>query len=179
MTVPLFQSSIVPARTLPRPPGETGAMSLSAELAALFHRDVTRVQQEITAFPDASTLWAAPEGVTNSAGNLALHLEGNLREYIGRQLGRILYVRQREAEFHSTGLLPLPDLVARIETLRGSIPPIVSGLSSAALDSLYPDPVLGLRLPTRQFLIHLLGHLSYHLGQIDYLRRILTKGKAI
>jgi hypothetical protein len=160
------------------PLGETGAMSLSTELAALFRRDLTRLLQEITAFPDSSTLWATTEGVTNSAGNLALHLEGNLREYVGRQLGRIPYIRQRELEFHSTGF-PLQDMVARIEALRESIPQVVSGLSPAALEAVYPETVLAVPLLTRQFLIHLLGHLSYHLGQIDYLRRVLTRGKAV
>ena len=151
---------------------------MSAELAALFRRDLTRLLQEITAFPDASTLWATMEGVTNSAGNLALHLEGNLREYVGRQLGQIPYVRQRESEFHATGL-PLSDLITRLEALREVIPPVVARLSSAALDALCPEVVLAVPLSTRQFLLHLLGHLNYHLGQIDYLRRVLTRGTAI
>ena len=61
---------------------------LATELAALFARDLRRLQQQLDAFPDDATVWATAPGVTNSAATLALHLEGNLREYIGRQLGR-------------------------------------------------------------------------------------------
>jgi hypothetical protein len=72
---------------------------LASELAALFSRDITRLIQELQAFPDTASLWKTQPGVTNSAGNLALHLEGNLREYIGRQLGHVDYTRDRPAEF--------------------------------------------------------------------------------
>jgi len=153
-------------------------MSLPTELAALFRRDLTRLLQEINAFPDQPTLWATVEGVTNSAGNLALHLEGNLREYIGRQLGQIPYVRHRALEFTSTDV-PLQDITSRVEQVRDLVVQVVSGLSPSILDEIYPEPVLSIPLSTRQFLLHLLGHLSYHLGQIDYLRRILTGGKAV
>ena len=105
---------------------------LSTELAALFARDLKRLIQELGAFPDTSSLWQTVPGVTNAAGTLALHLEGNLREYIGRQLA-----------------------------------------------ATYPEQVLGVPITTRQFVIHLSGHLNYHLGQIDYLRRMTTGDGAI
>ena len=153
-------------------------MSVSIELASLFNRDLKRLLQEVQAFPDPNALWAKPDGVANSAGNLTLHLEGNLRHYIGRQLGNTGYVRDRPAEFSSTGY-SVGELVSRIESLPELIFGVVSSLSAEALDGVYPELVLGVPLTTRMFLLHLLGHLNYHLGQIDYVRRILTRGTAV
>ena len=151
---------------------------VAIELAALYARDLTRLVQQLQAFPGGESLWRTAPGVTNSAGNLALHLEGNLREYIGRQLGNIPYERQRSLEFSDKGL-PVNDVAARIERVQQAIPGVIRGLSSAALDAPYPEQVLGVPITTRQFLIHLLGHLNYHLGQIDYLRRMTTGAGAI
>ena len=151
---------------------------LAPELAALFSRDITRLIQELQAFPDTATLWKTLPGVTNSAGNLALHLEGNLREYIGRQLGAIDYTRDRPAEFGRKDVAQA-ELIARLESVRDLVPPIIAALPASAMDAAYPEQMFGAPISTRQFLIHLLGHLSYHLGQIDYLRRVLTGDSAI
>jgi hypothetical protein len=153
-------------------------MDTAQELAELFRRDITRLLQELTAFPDDGTLWRTLPGISNSAGNLALHLEGNLREFVGRQLGGVDYHRQRDVEFASAGL-SLDDLVKRTTEVKELIPSVVSRLSRRELEATYPEEVLGKRLSTQEFLIHLHGHLNYHLGQIDYLRRILTSGTAI
>jgi hypothetical protein len=144
-------------------------MTLGQELAALFARDLAKLRQEIEAFGDH--LWTVLPGVTNSGGNLALHLEGNLREYIGRQLGGIAYERKRPLEF-STKDLPAADLAARIASLEVAIPAIVSQLTDDSLSAIYPENVLGEPLSTRRFLVHIHGHLTYHLGQLNYLRRI-------
>lgn len=150
---------------------------MNTELAALFARDLTRLIQEIEAFPDEESIWKTSEGVTNSAGNLALHLEGNLREFIGRQLGGLPYERKRDLEFSSRGVAR-GELILRLKGIRESIPEVISNLSSAQLEAEHPH-TQGEGFPNRQFLVHLYGHLSYHLGQIDYLRRLLTGGKAI
>ena len=150
-------------------------MPIEAELVALFTRDLRRLSQQLAAFPSDEALWQVAPGVTNSAGNLALHLEGNLREYLGRQVGGIAYSRQRPAEFGATGF-SRAELIARIDSVRANIIPC---LATANLDALFPEEVLGLPLTTRQFVLHLLGHLSYHLGQIDYLRRVNTTQGAI
>ena len=151
---------------------------LSSELAALLARDLERLIQELTAFPDTASVWTTTPGVTNAAATLALHLEGNLREYIGRQLGGIEYARDRPIEFSKRGV-EQPDLVARIEAVRAMVPQVIEALSEKRLAAIYPEQVLGAPLTTRQFVIHLSGHLNYHLGQIDYLRRITTGNGAI
>lgn len=151
---------------------------LSAELAALFARDIARLIQELRAFPDTASLWKTTPGVTNAAGSLALHLEGNLREYIGRQLGGVAYTRQRPLEFSTRGV-EQTELMARLETVKELVARVVSGLSSEQLDAIYPELVLGNPMTTRQFLVHLEGHLNYHLGQVDYLRRFVTANGAI
>ncbi len=153
-------------------------MALSTELAALFRRDLTRLAQEVGAFPDEAMLWAIRPGVANSAGHLTLHLEGNLREYVGRQLGGIPYTRDRPLEFSSPAL-PAAELMSRVNGVKDSIPGVIETLTSEQLDVVFPEQVLGTPLTTRQFLMHLFGHLSYHLGQVDYLRRLLTEGPSI
>ena len=149
-------------------------MSFSSELAALFRRDLTKLAMQVRAFPNVETLWEVPgAGVTNSAGNLALHLEGNLREYIGRQLGGLAYARVRDLEFSVKGL-GVDEVAGRIDALVDLIPGVVSSLTQEKLEATYPENVLGSPLSTRQFLVHLQGHLNYHLGQIDSSRRMLT-----
>jgi hypothetical protein len=151
---------------------------LSTELADLYARDLTRLIQELTAFPDTASLWKTAPGVSNAAGTLALHLEGGLRHFIGRQLGKIEYTRDRPLEFSARGV-ERAELIARIEAVKASIPPVIAALSDAALDAIYPENVTGKPLTTRQWLIHLNGHINYHLGQVDYLRRFATGNGAI
>jgi len=150
----------------------------AAELAALFERDLLRLEQELRAFPDTESLWRTAPGVSNAAGTLALHLEGNLREYVGRLLGGVGYHRDRPLEFSARGV-SREELIQRIQALRGLIPPVIARLSDQALAAPYPEPFSGTVLPARQFLVHLFGHFSYHLGQLDYLRRFATGDPAI
>ena len=147
-------------------------MSTASDLAFLFSRDLTRLGQQIEAFPDDEKLWQTLPGVLNPAGNLALHIEGNLREFVGRQLGKLPYKRNRELEFSLRGM-PRDEIGRRLAELRQSIPAVIQELSTEQMEMEYPEVVFEVATTTRQFLIHLYGHLNWHLGQIDYLRRIL------
>lgn len=147
-------------------------------LAPLFRRDLTRLGQQIDALPNDDALWQTLPGVTNAAGNLVLHIEGNLREYVGRQLGKLPYRRNRELEFSLQGM-SRSELGARIGELRLSIPSVIEGITLEQMEMEYPEVVLGVAVSTQQFLIHLYGHLNWHLGQVDYLRRIVTGDGAI
>jgi N-hydroxyarylamine O-acetyltransferase len=154
------------------------ALDSATDLAALYLRDLTRFVQELQAFPDTNACWKTAPGVTNAAGTLALHLEGNLREFIGRLLGQIAFTRDRPREFGERGVTQA-ELIARIEAVRDTIPSVLRTLSCEALDAPYPEPLFGKTLSTRMALIHFSGHLNYHLGQIDYLRRFSTGNGAI
>jgi hypothetical protein len=153
-------------------------MTEAEELAALFKRDLTRLIQELGAFPEDETLWRTVPGIANSAGNLALHLEGNLREFIGRQLGGVEYQRQRPLEFSTAGLTAR-EIATRIEHVRDLVPPVIAALTAAQRAATYPESVYGTPISTGQFILSLYAHLNYHLGQIDYVRRVLTGGGAL
>jgi DinB superfamily len=153
-------------------------MTLAKGLAALYTRDLMRLIQELQAFPNDEVLWERLPGIKNSAGNLVLHLEGNLCEYIGRQLGQIAYNRERDQEFVLTGITR-GELIQRLGAVKELVATVVSRLSGSQLAETYPERVLETPLSSLDFLIHLHGHLNFHLGQIDCLRRFLTKGAAV
>jgi len=148
-------------------------MSTTKELATLFRRDLAKLIQHIESFPSDESLWQVLPGVSNAAGNLALHLQGNLREYVGRQLGQLSYVRNRPLEFSARGLSKR-EVCAQLTELRDAIPTVIEDLSEQQLEMEYPEVVLERATSTREFLIHLYGHLNWHLGQVNYLRRILV-----
>jgi Protein of unknown function (DUF664) len=168
------------AENAPNPvPLEKAPLSITRDdLADLFFRDLSRLMQEIEAFPSDAMLWQIVPGITNPGGNLVLHIEGNLREYIGRQLGQLPYSRNRALEFTAKGV-EREELMGRILELRRLVPSLIQSLSQEALETNFPEAVLGKALSTRAFLIHLYGHLNWHLGQLDYLRRTLSGQGAI
>jgi hypothetical protein len=131
------------------------------------------LRDELLAYPDERAIWAQPPGVPNSAGNLALHLAGNLRWFIGAQLGATGYIRDREAEFAKRNV-PRAELIAQIEAASDEVTRTLATLDPAQLEGPYPLEVGGLHLLTRRFLLHLEGHFAYHLGQLDYHRRMVT-----
>jgi uncharacterized damage-inducible protein DinB len=142
------------------------------ELALLFERDLTKLEKEIAAFHNENNLWIAAPGVINSAGNLSLHLVGNLRTYIGKNVGQVAYIRDRDAEF-SLKQVPQLQLLTMLDETKSIVANALAQFSEADLGKRYIEDVLGFEMTNGYFLAHLLGHLSYHLGQVNYLRRIL------
>lgn len=146
--------------------------TIGSDFAALFTRDLNRLARQLEALDDAH-LWQVLPGVTNSAGNLMLHLNGNLRSFIGVHLGGVAYARDRPREFSATGV-PREEVAADLAGLITLIPRVLADVAESRWDEMFPENVLGAPLSNRHFVIHLYGHLNYHLGQIDYLRRVLT-----
>jgi hypothetical protein len=143
------------------------------EISRLLARELATLRDELLAYPDERAIWSVPKGVPNSAGNLALHLTGNLRWFIGAQLGATGYVRDRDAEF-SRRDVPRAELIAQVEAAADEVTRALAALDPSALDAQYPLEVGGIRLTTGRFLLHLEGHFAYHLGQLDYHRRVVT-----
>ena len=146
-------------------------------LNSLFHRDLTRVGTELSQYRDEQLIWAVPPGIANSAGNLCLHLIGNLNTYIGRELGQTGYVRQRDLEF-SLRDVPRPVLLAQLNETITTVNRTLTTLDESVLDEEYPLLVFEKKTSTGYLLVHLATHLAYHLGQINYHRR-LVEGDAI
>lgn len=136
-------------------------------------RELETLKKEVEATPDDETLWTSPPGVSNSIGNLSLHLCGNLQHFIGAVLGKTGYVRQRDAEF-STRNMPRAELVAGIGRTQGVVTSVLTA-GGIDLEAEYPELVGGkFRVVTGEWLVHLEAHLAFHVGQAGYLRRILT-----
>ncbi|MDZ7624548.1 MAG: DinB family protein [Ignavibacteriaceae bacterium] len=112
------------------------------------------------------------EIVKNSAGNLCLHLCGNLQHFIGAVLGNSGYIRNRDAEFSKKNV-PIRELVAEIELTAKVVEKALKNLPEEILEKTYPINVFGYEMTTEYFLTHLTTHLNYHLGQINYHRRLL------
>jgi len=142
-------------------------------IESLLDRDLDGMNSEIQAFPEEHLIWEAPPGISNPAGTLALHVCGNLNHYIGYVLGGTSYERDRAEEF-SNRSVSREKICRTIVSTRMMLEAIFHGIDPMALASRYPERVGGFDLNTEQFLIHLCTHLSLHLGQVGYLRRILT-----
>lgn len=147
------------------------------ELIKIFDRDLDRLKKEIEAFQNENNLWTTQGDISNPAGNLCMHLLGNLKTYIGKNIGQHPYERDRVAEFNSKNI-PKISLINEIEATKTIIHISLVTMDSGDLDKLYRENVLGFEMTNTYFLIHLTAHFSYHLGQINYLRRILEPEKS-
>lgn len=137
----------------------------------IYERDLLKLKAEIAGFKDEDNIWRKADGISNSAGTLVLHLLGNLNYTIGALLGDSGYVRNREQEFSLTGI-PREKLLADIESTIEAVKAGLQNITQAKLEEMYPLEIVG-KHSTGYYLTFFYGHLNYHLGQINYLRRIL------
>ncbi len=147
-------------------------------IAVMLARELRTLARELEAYGDEAEIWATPTGLPNSAGTLTLHLCGNLQHFVGAVLGGTGYVRRREAEFGARGV-PRAELIAQVQATIGAVEQTLGGGRSIDLSAEFPDAIGGkFRVTTGDFLIHLAAHLAFHVGQIDYHRRLLTGSPA-
>lgn len=149
-------------------------MTLQTTLYRLFERDLTSLKVELNLYSDEQIIWLTTGQIANTAGNLTLHLLGNLNTYIGAVLGGTDYVRDRPAEF-SLKNIPRQSLLEQIDALLIVLKTTLEKLSDTVFEEEYPLLVFEEKTSTEYFLVHLTTHLTYHLGQINYHRRLLDK----
>ena len=141
-------------------------------LKTLFLRDLNKLRKEIESYKEESKLWIIDKNIANSAGNLCLHLVGNINTYIGKELGGTDYIRNRDLEFSQKDI-PQAELLKKIDETILVVDKALDTVTDQQLEEEYPVIVFTDKMTTGFFLVHLLAHLDYHLGQINYHRRLL------
>jgi len=141
-------------------------------LQKIFKSDLEKLKQEIASYRDENNLWVVDKSIANSAGNLCLHLVGNLNTYIGAEMGKTGYVRDRDREFSQKNI-PQDELVKMIGDTITVVENGINKLKEEDLEKEYPLLIFKEKTSTGYFLIHLAVHLGYHLGQVNYHRRLL------
>jgi hypothetical protein len=141
-------------------------------LSSLFERDLNKLIEEISLYKNETDLWEIKAGISNPGGNLTLHLIGNLNHFIGAILGNTGYVRERDKEFSLKGI-PRKQLTDDINNTLAIVSKTLSSLSQDDLEKDFPVPINNKISTTGFILIYLLAHFNYHLGQINYHRRLV------
>jgi uncharacterized damage-inducible protein DinB len=146
---------------------------LRSVVQAVLCRDLGAVRRSVEAYPDDASLWAERAGLPNAGGTLVLHIAGNLQHFLGAVLGGSGYRRDRAAEFSRRGVTRAA-LVAEIDAAQVAVERGIAALPEEALAAPYPEAIVGRTVATGDYLVHLAVHLAYHLGQLDYHRRLVT-----
>lgn len=143
-------------------------------VAKLIDRDLTKLAEELEQYADEKSIWIVKAGIKNSTGNLALHLCGNLQHFFGAVLGKTGYVRNRDNEFSAKDI-PRAELLTEIEKAKAAVKETLESFKPSLLLKEYPVKVYDYPMTSMHFFIHLTAHLSYHLGQVNYHRRLVVE----
>ena len=137
-------------------------------------RDIDQVKLELELYQNEKTIWKIENGIANSAGNLCLHLLGNLNGFICAGIGKSGYIRNRPLEFSDKNI-PRSELVHQLNTTRDCVSSSLELISDEVLDQDFPLQPFDKKSSYGHMLIHIATHLNYHLGQINYHRRLLDE----
>lgn len=144
----------------------------AATIHHILLRDLTRLKTEISSYKNEENIWLLKGSISNSPGNLCLHLIGNLQWFVGAQLGNTGYIRKREEEFTRKNV-PREELLAGIDDTIQVVGATLFDFPADRMKEDFPIHVFEDINTTEHFLVHLTTHLSYHLGQINYHRRLI------
>jgi uncharacterized damage-inducible protein DinB len=147
---------------------------LISSVKTILERDLNKAIQEINAYHQDETLWEVKGEIKNSSGNLAIHIAGAIHHFIGKVLGENGYIRDRDREFSDKNL-SVSEIIARLTQAIEVVKDVLESLKEEDLDKEFPEKIGGNTLSVGFFLIHLVSHVNYHLGQINYNRRLREK----
>lgn len=145
---------------------------LNQTLNMLFQRELDKLVLELQSYKSEENIWIIADGISNSSGNLTLHLIGNLNYFFGKNVGNTGYVRDRPAEFSSKNI-PVEKLLADISATKTMLKQVFENINESQLQAIYPEQYNDMDITHEQIFVHLYGHFTYHLGQINYHRRLI------
>jgi hypothetical protein len=145
---------------------------MNHEFERAFAKDLDLLVQEVNFCDEETQLWYVAPGITNSIGNLVQHLIGNLNHFVGATIGGTGYVRNRTAEFEER-YLTKDELITQLSVTSKMVSEVLKSLKPEQLEQIYPYETFGYPMTYHHMILKLSNHLGYHLGQINYLRRIL------
>ena len=137
----------------------------------LFEEGVVRIKKSLSLMTEAQ-IWHRPNENSNSAGNLVLHLCGNVRQWLLTGLGKNPDIRTRQAEFDEKGPIATKALLEKLDQVMKEV--------DEMLDSLKPEDLTATHLVQGyqengvSILVHVVEHFSYHVGQITYIVKALN-----
>jgi uncharacterized damage-inducible protein DinB len=145
--------------------------TLQATLIAELERLHDEVRKTADALSDQQ-LWQKPVQPGNSVGHLILHLTGNLNHFVGAQIGKTGYVRDREREFTETSPPSRQQLMQQLDAAVATFESVVGSLTEDLLTSAHPEQRFGTVLKA---LVQILSHFALHRGQMSYIARLVSQ----
>ena len=139
-----------------------------------FERDLRKLKDEILLYHNEADIWKKQDFISNTAGNLFLHLMGNIRHFIGATLGETGYVRNRDFEFTAPSV-PLEQMLREWDETMRDLKTGLAKVSDERMKENFPLEKHGEIVSVEYMLQHLFSHLNYHLGQVNYHRRLLSE----
>jgi uncharacterized damage-inducible protein DinB len=161
----------------PLPPdvaADPAAAFLARSRDLLGHEYRTKIRLAVSALP-ADALWARPHAQANAAGNLLLHLAGNVRQWIVGGVGRRPSVRDRNAEFAAREGADAAALLARLDAVLDEADAVLASLSPADLPT--RRTIQGRDTTVLEAVYHVVEHFSLHLGQLILLAKAAAPGQ--
>jgi len=117
-------------------------------------------------------VWWRPNKESNSIGNLLLHLNGNVRQWILTGLGGQPDMRHRQQEFDERTQIPKEVLWKTLEYTMQELIPVFDAVTPG--DLLLRRNVQTFEETGLTILVHVTEHFSYHTGQIAWITKMLT-----
>ena len=153
-------------------------MDLATEFIAQSRRYLCReypnkISLCLAALPD-SAVWARSDASSNSIGNLLLHLEGNVRQWIISSVGGAPDHRHRSAEFDAVAGGTAKDLFAKLRATLDEVDVVLARLTEADLAT--RRVIQGRDVSVFDAVYHVTEHFSMHTGQIILLTKLHTPG---
>jgi len=137
----------------------------------LYINFLDQLKEEISSYKNEDSIWKTGGSITNPPGNLSLHLCGNLNHFLGAILGNTDYVRNRDLEF-STKNVSRDELIKEVDRTISTLKKVFDGINDERLNDIYPSDKFGEDVSIGFVLSRLVSHLAYHVGQINYHRRM-------
>lgn len=140
--------------------------------AATRLRDNLQTIEKCLALLTQAQVWTRPNDVSNSIGNLALHLRGNVQQWIVAGVGGRDFARDRPAEFAQRHALPIDQILPPLQATVDQAARVISGLTAERL--LERVTIQAYDVSVLSAVFHVVEHFSLHTGQIVYQTKILT-----
>ena len=147
----------------------TGRLFLASTQRTIAKQNLPRIVKCLEQLSEEE-IWWRPNSVSNSAGNLVLHLCGNVRQWIISGLGGAKDMRKRDLEFSEQGPIPRKALVTQLRQTVREASRILSRLSDESLTRNYR--IQGYRVTGLDAVFRVAEHFRYHTGQIIYIIKL-------